>query len=608
MARPYLPDLSRLCFDIQRARLALRQPRQDRLLAVRQYAGNHYSEEGVRHREPANLLSLYISVMLRNLIAKNPRFILSTFNRQLKPIVTAMQAWGNQELVKLRAAETFQRVVIDGLFSMGILKIALATPSDAASVAFSQKAGEVYLSSIDFDDFVCDMHVRDTEQFKFAGHRYRVPLDTVRDSKLYSKARKDLVASTDQPFNLEGDERINVLGRTFYQVDAEEFEDQVDLWEIYLPRHKLILTLADDQLTGPAMSSRNAVTMPFEEPLRVQRWLGPDTGPYHYLNYCPVPGNWRGKGPVQDLIDLHESANLLLNKLIDQAERQKSLLLVAGGAMEDAGRIQQASDGDIIRTDRPELCVPRDFGGPNAQNYQIYDALKQLFAYMAGNLDMMGGLSPQSKTLGQDQLLAQNASRSVADMQDRTVSFVSEAIKAMCWYWWHDPFKTMRSNHTLQALPDISITRDITPAMRRLGAFEELDIKIDAYSMQHSTPQSRMQALSQVMQQIIMPLMPLLQQQGIGVDINAYLKQAASYLDMPELLDIATIQEPPQESAPTQGEKPGMPAQTQRTYVRQNQPGRTNQGDDRARVAAMMGQNTGGDSQRNGQMQPAGAA
>ncbi len=281
--------------------------------------------------------------------------------------------------------------------------------------------------------------------------------------------------------------------------------------------------------------------------------------------------------------------------------------MVAGGAMEDGNRIQQASDGDILRVDNPEKCVPRDFGGPNAQNYQIYDALKQLFTYMAGNLDMMGGLAPQSKTLGQDQLLSQNASKAVADMQDRTVGFVEGAVRAILWFWWHDPFTVMRTNHTLQALPGISIARDITPAMRRAGNFEDLDFKVDAYSMQHSTPQTRMAALSQMMQQIIMPMMPLLQQQGTGVNLNAFLKQAASYLDMPELLEIVTIQEPPEQVGP-KGEAPGMPAQTERTYTRENVPARTNQGDDRARVAAMLGNNQGGASQRNGAMEPAGAA
>ncbi len=46
------------------------------------------------------------------------------------------------------------------------------------------------------------------------------------------------------------DERIGLLGRTTLAGETEEYEDFVDLWEVYLPRHKLVLTLVDDQLTG----------------------------------------------------------------------------------------------------------------------------------------------------------------------------------------------------------------------------------------------------------------------------------------------------------------------------------------------------------------------
>ena len=117
--------------------------------------------------------------------------------------------------------------------------------------------------------------------------------------------------------------------------------------------------------------------------------------------------------------------------------------------------------------------------------------------------------------------------------------------------------------------------------------------------MQHQTPQSRLAALNQVVTQIITPMMPILQQQGIQFDINAYLQKVAAYSNMPDLGDIVTIGEPPQPGGPSGGgggesDTPKMPANTQREYVRHNVSGQTREASDRNLVSSMLGINTGG--------------
>jgi hypothetical protein len=602
-------DVSRLCLAMSRARLALRFWREQRREMVRQYVGNHWSEEGSREKVPVNLLSLYCTVVGRNLIANNPRVMLSTFDRATKPTVKAMEAWCNKEIIRSNLQEGLQRWVMDSLFSVGIMKVALATPAESAAAGWRLGAGQPFAETIDLDDFVFDVHARSFEEVGFIGHRYRVPLEAVRDSPFYNRGRKELSPSQDQPYNPEGDERIHMLGRTFLAGEGEEFEDHVDLWEVYLPRHRLVLTLANDDLSGPQQTAGGRVAV---GALREQSWLGPEAGPYHLLKMALVPGNAMPKGPLQDLMDLHEASNRAYRKLIRSADRIKENVAVAGGALEDGTRIMNADDGEIIRVDNPERTKQIVFGGQGAQTVlALATVLKDLFVYMGGNLDMMGGLSPQSKTLGQDQLLAQNASRAVAEMQDRTVTGTAAVLRALCWYWWHDPYLVQRSRHALPGLPEAEIVRQVTPQMRRQGQFEDLDIEVDPYSLAHQTPQARMQALNGVVKEIVLPMMQLLIEQGHGFDINAYLEKISKYMDMPDLAEIVTIAEAP--AAATQGgggaggagggaQKPPMPAQTQREYVRHNMPGSTREGSDRNLVSSLLGQNTGG--AQEGRSQP----
>lgn len=557
-AKKHVVDLAALAQDMELCRLALRKPRSERTEMVRQFVGSHWSEEGAQLRVPVNLLSLYVGIVGRALIAKEPRGMFGTFDQSQKAVVAAEQDWCNKQVQKMRLAKTLQRVVTDALFSIGICKVALASPSVAAQQAWNLQAGEPFAERIDLDDFVFDIHARDFGEVSYIGHRYRVPLDTIRDDPMYSSQRKDLEASNDEPFNQQGDERISVLGRTYYATSTKEFEPHVDLWEIYLPRKRLILTLAHDFDVDPDKG-----------PLLQREWLGPDCGPYHILGLQTVPGNAMPKGPLQDLYDLHLFVNQTYRKLMRQAERQKTNTFVQGGASEDGGRIMLASDGDILKVDSPDKIkqvVTNE--GPNNSNFIFVQKMWEMFSKMGGNLEMIGGIAPQSKTATQDKMLMEQAGAQVASMQQDTTIFTEGVFRALCWYFHHHPSLEMKTKYQLPGLPELAITRKVTPQQRRQVKYDDLDIEIDVYSMQGQTPQSKLQSITQVLQ-TLQPLMPLAAQQGVMPDINRLVAIFSKFLDCPELMEILQVVEPPQQEGKTP-EQPGMAQETTRNYVRRS--------------------------------------
>jgi hypothetical protein len=583
---------------MQKDRLTLRRARSERREAVREYIGQHWSEEGTQHTVPLNLLSLYCRIVGPKLISNHPRVQLSTMRKQYKPIVSAMEDWANQEIVDINLKNTLQRNAIDALFSIGITKVSLATPAESATKNWNQRAGQPFADRVDLDDFVYDTHARDFDEAGYIGHRFRVPLDVVRESKIYGPGRKELAASEDKMFNLEGDERISMLGREFYS-NQEEYEDFVDLWEIYLPRHRVLVTLADDYLTGASTSSPGRYTA---KALREVGWIGPDRGPYHILAYGIVPGNSMPKSPIQDLIDLHSPTNNIFRKQIRQAQRQKTNLLYAGGATEDAGRVTNADDGDAVRVDNPQSVLEVARGGPDAKNFTLGMQLKELFSWAAGNLDIMGGLSPQSKTAHQDEMLNANSSGTVADLQQKTVEFTSDVLESLCWFWHHHPTNTMEAEYTAPG-GAASITRQVSAQQRATVRFKDLQVQVDPYTLQHQTPQAKMQALDALVQQI-MPMMQLLQQQGIMFDVNKYLQKKAEYLNMPDLPEIFTIRPPPQEAAAGAGagEAPGMPQKTERSYTRRSLGGDSQQAKGEGIMSAMESMGSGNGKPTNGKM------
>lgn len=582
--------MGRLTAAINTSRLTLQRYRTNRYDLVREYAGARYSENAAERIVPVNLLSQYVTIVSRNLIAQNPRVMLSTFRRDMKPMISAMEDWANLEIDRMKLKTTLERGVFDALFSIGIVKVALATPGEAANAAWVQQAGTPFAATIDLDDFVFNTRVRDFRE-AWMGHRYRVPIDVVKsDHRFTADLRARISPSQTPTYNQQGDERIEMLGRG-WNVD-DDFEDMVDLWEIYLPRYKVIITLADTDMIG-GYSGR---------PLHVQEWVGPDCGPYHILGMGTMPGNPMPKAPLMDLLDLHLAFNNAYRKLIRRVHDMKNVTLYRSGASEDADRVKEASDQEFVKSDDPTAFNQIKQGGGVEELQVITQSMQQLFSWLGGNLDSMGGLSPQAKTLGQDAMLERNSSKGIAYMQDRVVEWTSDILESLCWYWYHDPYRTHSSEYKPTAGGVASITRKVTPEMRMQGSYEELKIAVDPYSLQHSTPQQRMTMLNQVVTNVLTPMMPILQQQGIGIDINAYLTKMAKYMDMPDLADIVSIVEPPGDQGGAGGGGDGsdqmgpQPANTTRTYVRENRPGRTMQGDAINALNAARGNDTGGAS------------
>lgn len=587
--RKTMVDLGKLCSAMRASRKVLEPYRVARREAVRKYAGDQWSTETSFVDRPVNFLSVYLQIVSRSLISHNPQGSLSTFNKDAKPVVSAMEDWMNPEIEEMNLAESIQRVGIDAIYCMGIMKVALATPGESERSGWTIKYGQPYATPIDLDDWVMDPHARSLEQLSWCGHRSRVMIDSIKDSDLYEKAkRKKLQPNVDRQFNQPGDERISMLGRQYVTNDLDEAYEFIDIWEIYLPMEKKIITLLSNDGDTPDLSQDS-------EAFAEQEWVGPYCGPYHFLSLMPpVSGNAMPKGPIQDLIGLDEAMNGIVQKLMRQAARQKDLLMVASSAESDGQRISETADGEVIRVDNPDKVKPAGFGGPNPNNQafslQLWDFLNKI----GGNIELMGGLGQQSKTATQDKMLNANAGMSMRWMQQSMIEFTSSVMKSLCWFWHHHPQKVMTSYHPIQGLAN-PIERKVTPQDRQKIDFEDIRVRVDPYSLQHQSPDEKLAFLNQVIMQILTPILPMLQQQGIGINMAKYLELVAKYGSSPDLSDIITAIEVPQ-ADPASSDAPSKPGNTTRTYNRVNASEKTEQGQSKAMQQALQGQNAGGNA------------
>ena len=563
--------VSKLRAAVKHSRQQLEAFRRNRKEAISQYVGKHYSDDGAPDKVPVNLLALAILIYLRSLASRTPQVMISTKVPELKPSAYSFELGLNHLLKEIKYRKTQRRVVLDALFSIGIAKVGMNSTDQVEINGVFHDVGQPYFDHIDLDDWVHDISAKAYEQVQYAGHKFRLPLEYVKENPAYTNTA-NLKASYKEPVEEATEDGVASISRGEERhTDSDEYRQYIDLWELWLPLENLIVTLP--VAGGP--------------PIRVEEWEGPERGPYHILSFSDVPGQIMPLAPVALWIDIHELANKLYNKLGRQAERQRDILGYTGEAADQAKRIGDGGDGDMIQMEQPGGAQEYKFGGIDQTTLAFVIHNRDLYSWLAGNLDTLGGLSPQAETLGQEELLVGNTSKMLDDMRDMAQDFNAGATEDLGSYVWHDPFWDPPIVKKI-AGTDIEISTTFSPEERAENDFVEYNFSIDPYSTEYRSPAAKLQTMTHLVQNFVIPAAPAMAEQGIFPNWEGIMRVFAKYTDMSEIDEILTFGGEPMAQRP-QTVNPGRPAVTQRTNVRINKPGRTRQGADFAHMQTLLG-------------------
>lgn len=570
---------SRLLDAVQYSRDRMQPFREQRLAAVRAYVGGNYGEMSSSSKVPLNLMQMAVNIYRRQVAARAPQAMVVARDPRLAATADDFELALNWLIKEIDLESSISRWVIDAMFSIGVLKVGIAPGNQAEIEGILHDSGRPFADVVDFDDFVFDMNAKTWDLCQFVGNRYTLPYEMAKEMKLFGN--EELTPTILSDYNEGGDEKVSILQTGGTWNPQRGYMELVELWDLWLPYDNLFVTV---QVVDNSGIDGGKI-------VRVVEWDGPETGPYHILSFGDVPGNIMPLPPAQAMLDLHDASNRVFRKIIRQADRQKTLTIVASGAEEDGRRVINANDGDTIKSDNPQATREARYGGPDAASIAFLLQLKDLFVYLGGNLDALGGLGRQANTVGQESLIQRSANMLIADMQDRTTTAVRKVIESLADYLWNDPLMAPK---VLKKIGDtgLSIPVEFSQDMRE-GDLLDYMIEIAPYSMQSRTPSERLQTLSQMMTNFVIPLAPQLQQRGIGINMPEFLDIMARYSNLPEMQRI--IERIPQEEMAMMqqggggGERPLQSPITTRTNIRENVSGATRQGADQESMRLLMG-------------------
>ena len=550
---PFNPNdathLSRLRRAREQAFKQLQPFRVARMQGVREMVGKHYGHDGGEKIKPVNMTAIMVQSYARSLVSQNPAFDVVTSYANLRPYVQMFKLALEDTCKEIALRDTLERMVIETMFGLAIVKVGLTATADNATGA-ARPAASPFADVIGLHNWVHDVHASRWDQVQYCGDRYSVPLEEVLENPAYKKEVREKAQATGSKGlpNSGTDQDPNNIGSGQPMKD-DRLHKEVRLWDIWLPRDKLLLTITDDQ------------DLP---PLRVIEWERPARGPYHPCWYDPVPDNLMPLAPALGIYDLDVMVNQLFRKLGQQAERQRTVLAFQDGAGADAQRVLNTADGEGVKVGDINAVKEFRLGGADQATMGVAMQFRQLASYVGGNLDTIAGLMAGSDTVGQDQLMAAQSSQRIKAMQDRVESVTADIGRDLGEYLWDsDVIKRLRMK---VEGTDIEYDQYWGPD-QRVGAVYQYRVDVKPHSMKKRTPEERTGLIQQLLGQMIMPLMPVLQQQGYTIDAHKLVRMTSEDLNLPQLMEIVIPADPGMAMMEEQESSAPMPAAAQRPPV-----------------------------------------
>jgi len=408
----------------------LRAFRQARALFVREYVGQYYMNiPEYRGQKPLNLIHSALRAIIPNIVMKNPQFYVSTDNNGLWNRADSLTSDVNSAIQQMHFSDTLRATMVDAFFGFGVFHTALhATDTFLTVNDMRLDPGRIMTERIDLDDLIFDPT---STRFLFTdgaflGHFTRVPRQRLLDKDGYEHdILKQIPTALQQHAkqDLVGDiSKIRQHGWEF-----SELRDLIDVACLYFPKQGAVMLFPDPK----AVRS--------EKPIFMTDYHGPDGGPYDFLTFSqPVPNNPFPVAPVSIWYDMHNCANDIFRKAMDQALRQKDGMVYNPLHADTAQDVVDSKDGFTVAGD-PAGLKEFSVGGQNPKNMEFTGACQTWFNYLAGNPEMLAGLQAQQETATAAQIQSGQANISIQDSTFMTEQAVESIGYKIAWHLIDDP-------------------------------------------------------------------------------------------------------------------------------------------------------------------------
>jgi hypothetical protein len=535
-------------------------------------------------RCPFNQMSQQEWALVQHLVGGDPKALVVPGGAGLKAAAYEQTLAINAVAQAVGLKKKFRRLVMDALYGgIGICQIRMAADYSNLKWADPTLDEEVIIGPgsrpevqvISLEAWVHDCQADSLKEAEFCGHSYWVPREQIK-RHLPNVDLTKLQVEEKRFIDEHGHEMAGAISRGTGGAGGNDLREKYWLWDLWIPGQNVMVT------TPVGGTGEHA---------HVRPWRSRPGGPYLYLCYRELPDQAIPVSVMADIAPLHDALASTFEKLINQTKNAKTVLGYKPGHEDDAERIRDASNFQIVQMRDPDSAREFNYNGPDQAILATGLQLRELSSIQGGNTDTLAGLGSQAPTATQEQMISEGASGKVQLHEVDTADFQVKVFNAIRWYIYHEQEAEIPIVGQVEGT-DIrfSQTFNAEKAAMMPGEFDSFQMQIEPYTNTYRAPEQRFQMLLHLWERLIMPGVQMGVLDGTP-NMDRLLAIAAQYLDMPELLSLIRQVAPEEQAMMAEGAARQSPTTT-RNYTRRSAPGPTHAGNAMAALQ-MMGASNG---------------
>lgn len=463
--------------------------RRQRTALIQRYVGPHWGQQNRRPRSIVNLIAQTIQALLPALALNNPRVVMRPTRAELQTEAMILERLVNQTFVELDAAEeVYREMVMDAMVSpISVSYTGLRTSRRMPTVpGQTYDPGEPYMRVIDWSDYSLDPACKDLRSRGWEAFKTRLDKRALLESPAFADRREVI-------------DKLNTIEDGAYKHDDEAVMDGRD----HRGQQALTQTIEVWQGCIYAGDGIYEVTVPTRECgkaaiLRIERYEGPDGGPFDHLTFYRVPGSPLGVPLCSIIRDVAEALDNIADKYVRGAEKSKTGIAYTPAGKDDAQSLTEASDFFSVKTESPDSVKVLDIDLTRPELMQALAAMQTWGNTLAGNPTLIGGAGKISDTATEADILAARSGIRLIDLQQRVATIAKAHARKLAFFLATNP---MADYMVPMPIPGSSETIMLPYTADSIqGRPDEYLYDVDVTSMAGMTPEVRSARLLQAVQ------------------------------------------------------------------------------------------------------------
>ncbi len=512
---------------------------------IERFHGPSYRESREQMDDPENFILEYIALLLPRIVHDNPTVrVKSARPVSQSEAAGVLQIGINRWCKMVGVRNTLERIATDMLLAYGVaLTVNEPRKGYVTSLTTDPYLPRVY--RISPDRFFVDPAATHLDEARYMGHCW------ITD-------RDDLLASAESDKTWDTD----VIERVAANTGVSDVRDDTDIdrnipdrkelvvYEVWVPElhdeaAELIDAVTDRAMfngtiytvvKGQAESGKKANMGMARAP---RPYYGPRTGPYTVFGAYTVPDDPYPLSPIMALMPQIDDVNMHLRNMRYSASAYKRLLAVDARNAKMAQDIRDREDLYVVLADNldPDALRTIEVGGITAQQVQYASMAQDRLDRVSGIHDAMRGNVSGNATATEVQVAESSSGLRISHLKRQFQESVNRCLRSVGWFMFYDEkvvFPVGEDGIAIMGEPE-----PIFSSLAMVGVFDDLDIDVEAYSMERVSEgllQRRSVELLQVIGNISQAVVA-----APHVDWKQVLSVVGNAMNMPNLGDMIDL-------------------------------------------------------------------